>query len=89
MTDYTNTRRAEAKRAKKIEREATSKVVQPVLQTVREVFPAFTQKDVVFIQFNRERRDVDALASSLGLVGSSPSEVGIAAFEYTLRREVI
>ena len=47
-----------------------------------------TAKDVVLIEYVREGADVKAAAEALGLVGSSPSEVGIRTFEYFFSREV-
>lgn len=88
VTDYTNARRAEAKRVKKLERQAAARAVRPVAASSAPMFPAIARKDVVTIEYVRERSDVEAAAEVLGLVGSSPSEVGIQTFEYFMRREI-
>lgn len=88
VTDYTNARRAEAKRAKKLERQAAARAVRPVTRSSAPTFPAIARKDIVTIEYVRERSDVEAAAEALGLVGSSPAEVGIQTFEYFMRREV-
>lgn len=88
LTDYTNARRAEAKKAKRVEKQAPTRPVQRVTANVAPIFPAIAQRDVVLIEFVRERAEVEALSEALGLIGSSPSEVGIRSFEYCYRREV-
>lgn len=88
ITDYTNDRRAEAKRLKKIERAAKSVPVGRVLANSAAKLPATTRVDMVTIEYVRERLDVEAAAEALDLIGSSPSEVGIRTFEYFLSREV-
>jgi hypothetical protein len=88
LTDYTNTRRAEAKKAKRAEKAAEAKPVQRVVANSVGRLPVIATKDLVTIQYFRERADVDAVAEALGLMGSSPTEIGIRTFEYYLKREV-
>lgn len=88
LTDYTNQRRAEAKKAKKAERAAEAKPVARVVANSTGKLPSIATKDLVTIQYVRERADVDAVTQALDLVGSSPAEVGIRTFEYFLKREV-
>lgn len=88
LTDYTNTRRAEARKAKRIERAAPAKPVQRVTVNATPVFPAIAKQDVVVIRYTRDKAEVDALADALGLIDTSPSEVGIRSFDYCYEREV-
>lgn len=88
ITDYTNARRAEAKRLKRIEKATPIKPVERVVTNKAAVLPQLQVRDVVFVEYARERKDIEAAAEALGLVGSSPSEVGIRTFEYFLAREV-
>lgn len=88
LTDYTNARRAESKKAKRVEKLAPVRPVQRVTANAAPIFPAIAQRDVVLIEYARERAEVEALSEALGLIGSSPSEVGIRSFEYCYRREV-
>lgn len=88
LTDYTNTRRAEAKRLKKLEKAAPAVPVSRVNASAPMRLPTTTAKNVVMIEYVREAADVAAAAEALGLVGSSPSEVGIRTFEYFFSREV-
>ncbi|WP_315756022.1 ATP-binding protein [Bradyrhizobium sp. SZCCHNRI2007] len=88
LTDYTNRRRADAKRLKKIEKAAKQVPISRVTANEQMRLPMTTTNDVVMIEYVREAADVAAAAEALGLVGSSPSEVGIQTFEYFFRREV-
>lgn len=88
LTDYTNSRRAEAKRLKKIEKNAELVAVNRVEVNKSLVLPVIQNKEKVIIEYTREQTDVDAAAEALGLLGKSPSEVGIKTFEYFLSREV-
>jgi hypothetical protein len=88
LTDYTNARRSEAKRLKKLEKSAPPVPVTRVTASAPMRLPATTAKSVVMIEYVREAADVAAAAEALGLVGSSPSEVGIRTFEYFFSREV-
>ncbi len=88
LTDYTNTRRTEAKRLKAVEKRAPSKPVGRVMASAPMKLPATIAKNVVSIEYVREASDVEAAAEALNMVGSSPSEVGIRTFEYFLAREV-
>lgn len=88
LTDYTNKRRADAKRIKKIEKAAPALPFARVLANAPARLPAATAQDVVTIEYVREVADVEAAAEALGMVGSSPSEVGIKTFEYYIAREV-
>lgn len=88
LTDYTNTRRAEAKRLKKLERSASALPVSRITVSTPMKLPATTAKNLVMIEYVREAADVAAAAEVLGLVGTSPSEVGIRTFEYFFAREV-
>lgn len=88
LTSYTNERRAEAKRLKRIEKSAASVPVARVVQNSPAKLPAVVRKDVVMIAYVRNTADVQAAAEALGLVGYSPSEVGIKTFEYYFEREV-
>jgi hypothetical protein len=51
-------------------------------------FPTTSALDAVVIEYVREASDVEAAAEALGMIGSSPSEVGIRTFEYFLSKEV-
>lgn len=88
LTDYTNTRRAEAKRLKKLEKAAPAVAVTRVVASAPMKLPTTTTRNVVSIEYVREAADVEAAAEALGIVGSSPSEVGIRTFEYFFSREV-
>lgn len=88
LTDYTNARRAEAKRIKRIERAALTQPVQRVMASTAAILPKVEVNDLVTIEYVRERADVELAAEALGIVGTSPSEVGIRTFEYYLTREV-
>lgn len=88
LTDYTNARRAEAKRLKKIEKAAVAKPVARITASAPMKLPQTTVKDLVTIEYVREAADVQAVADALGMIGSSPSEVGIKTFEYFFTREV-
>ena len=88
LTDYTNARRAEAKRLRRIEKGAKALPVQRVAASAAAILPRVEVNDVVVIEYVRERADVEAAAEALGIVGTSPSEVGIRTFEYYLAREV-
>ena len=88
LTDYTNARRAESKRLKKLERAAPALPVTRVTTSTPMRLPTTTTKDLVLIEYVREAADVAAAAEALGLVGSSSSEVGIRTFEYFFSREV-
>ncbi|RWQ29891.1 ATP-binding protein [Mesorhizobium sp.] len=88
LTDYTNKRRAEAKRIKRIEKTAPAVAVTRVVASTPALLPATKVRDVVMIEYVREAADVEAAAEALGMVGSSPSDVGIKTFEYYLAREV-
>jgi hypothetical protein len=88
LTDYTNNRRADAKRLRKIEKAAKQVPVSRVTANEQMRLPMTTTNDAVMIQYVREEADVAAAADALGLVGSSPSEVGIQTFEYFFKREV-
>ncbi len=88
LTDYTNARRAEAKRLKRIEKAAAAKPVERIMISSPMRLPQTTVKDIVVIEYFREAADVQAAAEALGMIGSSPSEVGIKTFEYFFTREV-
>lgn len=88
ITDYTNARRAEAKRLKRLEKSAKQVSVSRVTQNSPAKLPDIKLKDVVRISYDREAGDVEAAAQALGLVSPSPSEVGIKTFEYYFSREV-
>lgn len=88
LTDYTNARRSEAKRLKKLEKSAASVPVTKVIASAPMKLPTTTAKSVVLVEYVREAADVAAAAEALGLVGSSPSEVGMQTFEYFFAREV-
>ncbi|MEI9982063.1 MAG: hypothetical protein WDN69_01890 [Aliidongia sp.] len=88
LTDYTNDRRADAKRLKKLEKAAPPIPVSRVTVNAQMKLPIPVTKETVLIQYVREVADVNAAAEALSLVGSSPSEVGIRTFEYFYAREV-
>lgn len=88
LTDYTNARRSESKRLKRLEKAAPAVAVSRVTANAPMRLPTTIAKSVVLIEYVREAADVEAAAEALGLVGSSPSEVGIRTFEYFLAREV-
>ncbi|RED25792.1 histidine kinase/DNA gyrase B/HSP90-like ATPase [Rhodopseudomonas thermotolerans] len=87
--DYTNKRRADAKRLKKMERAAKQVPVSRITVSEQMRLPMTTKNDVVVIEYVREAADVEAAAEALGIVGSSPTEVGIQTFEYFFKREVV
>ncbi|UOD30871.1 ATP-binding protein [Massilia violaceinigra] len=88
LTDYTNARRLEAKRLKRIENAAVAKPVSRIIVNVPVKLPEVDQGEFVMIEYAREMSDVRAAAETLGIVGGSPSEVGIRTFEYYFAREV-
>lgn len=88
LTDYTNARRADAKRLRKIEKAAVAKPVERIQVSSPMKLPEASVKDLVAIEYFREAADVYAVADALGMIGSSPSEVGIKTFEYFFKREV-
>ncbi|WP_158005641.1 ATP-binding protein [Tardiphaga robiniae] len=88
LTDYTNNRRADSKRLKKIEKAAKQVPVSRVTANEQMRLPITSTNDLVRIEYTREAADVTAAAQALGLVGSSPAEVGIQTFEYFFKREV-
>jgi hypothetical protein len=88
VVDYTNARRAEAKRLKKVEKQTASVPVMRVVANAPAKLPLIFNDDLVVIEYVREGDDVRAAAEALGMVGVSPSEVGIKTFEYFYNREV-
>lgn len=88
LTSYTNERRAEAKRLKRIEKAAAVQPVARVVHNQPAKLPPITRTDVTVVSYIRDTADVNAVAESLGMVGSSPSDVGLKTFEYYLEREV-
>ncbi len=88
VVDYTNTRRAEAKRLKKVEKKTAAMPVTRVTASAPAKLPTIVKDDIVVIEYVREGDEVRAAAGALGLVGVSPSEVGIKTFEYFYSREV-
>jgi hypothetical protein len=88
LTDYTNQRRAEAKRLRALERRAPAMPVSRVAANAQMKLPSIAAKDVVVVEYVREISDVEAAAQALNMVGASPSEVGMRTFEYFLKREV-
>lgn len=88
LTDYTNERRAEARRLKRIEKAAPSVPVARITQNAPAKLPAVNRREVVMIAYVRDTAEVQAAAEALGLIGLSPSEVGIRTFEYFVSREV-
>lgn len=88
ITDYTNTRRAEARRLVRVERAAPQVAVARVVASEPAKLPLVNKNDLVSIEYVREADDVKAVAEALGLVDASPSEVGIQTFEYYYKREV-
>lgn len=89
ITDYTNARRAESRRLKRIEKSAESHPVRRITVNSPAVLPQVAKTEIIVIEYAREAADVHAVAEALGIVGSSPSEVGIRTFEYYLSREVV
>lgn len=88
LTDYTNARRVEAKRLKKLEKAAPKIPVSRVKANSSIKLPKTTATNIVLIEYVREAEDVQAAADALGLIGPSPSEVGIRTFDYFIKREV-
>ncbi len=88
ITDYTNTRRAESKRLKTVERAAKQVPVARVTGNVPARVPAVRHSNVVVVEYVRDIGDVQAAAEALGLIGVSPSDVGMKTFDYFFAREV-
>lgn len=88
VVDYTNARRAEAKRLRKLEKQAEAIPVGRVVASAPAKMPSIVKDDVTVIEYVRESDEVRAAAEALGLVGVSPSDVGIRTFEYFYKREV-
>jgi len=89
FVDYTNERRAEAKRARRMERQAAKKPVQRVQRSNDYKFPQLIKSDVVVVSYERVRTDIDSAANALKIAGASPAEVGAATFQYFFDREVL
>lgn len=88
IIDYTNARRAEAKRLSKIERAAPATPVSRIAASAPARLPKITMTDLVSIEYDKEGDRVRAVAEALGLIGYSPAEVGVRTFEYYYDREV-
>lgn len=88
VVDYTNTRRAEAKRLKKVEKKTVAVPVSRVIASAPARLPTIIKDDIVVVEYVREGDEVRAVAEALGLTGASPSEVGIKTFEYFYKREI-
>jgi hypothetical protein len=88
LTDYTNNRKAEIKRLKRLERDAEQVPVARVTQNIQMKFPELSNLRAVKVEYIRELEEVESVAEALGLAGASPSEVGIRTFEYVFEREV-
>jgi Histidine kinase-, DNA gyrase B-, and HSP90-like ATPase len=87
FTDYTNKRRAESKKAKRLEKRAKAAPVTRLTKDSQFKFPEF-DGDTVAIEYVKDRREVEDAAEALKLRGASPSEVGIRTFDYFFEREV-
>lgn len=86
FTDYTNRRKADIGTAKAAEVPQVQVDISElkVAQTFR--FPtisvASTRPNMINIQFQRDKRDIEEIKRHLGNVGMSAREVGIKTFEY-------
>jgi hypothetical protein len=65
FVDYTNKRKSDSKRLKKLERAAPQIPVRKVTANSPAKLPAVTGGDIVTIEYVRERADVDAAADAL------------------------
>lgn len=88
VVDYTNSRRAEAKRLRRVENKTAAVPVSRVTANALAKLPTILKDDIVVIEYVREGDEVRCVAEALGLVGVSPSEIGIKTFEYFYDREV-
>ncbi len=88
FVDYTNRRKGDVRRLKKLELATTSESLTTVPPQERMQLPKPTAKKTVRIQYDAPKEVVQAVAKALGLDRVSASQVGIKTFEYFVDREI-
>lgn len=90
--DYTNRRKADIEAAKAAEKPLIQVDVSDlkVAQTFKlpTISAAASRPAAVYIQYQRDKRDVEEIKRHLGNLGMSAKEVGIKTFEYFLEVEL-
>jgi transcriptional regulator NrdR family protein len=88
FTDYTNKRKSEVTRAKKVEGSAQAFTIDKVGMSSKMVLPSIKKRKVRRICYEKPVSEIENVASALGLSKVSLKEVGIKTFDYFREREV-
>ena len=88
FVDYTNRRKGDIKRLKKLESATVSESLNAVVLQKRMQLPEPAAKRTVRIQYDAPKKTVEAVAEALQLGKVSAVQVGLKTFEYFVEREI-